>query len=133
MKVALVKGSLSGEGAYNESFGITLPPLGLASLAGASRSSGKHEAFIIDASAKGLDINVTTKMLEELDADVVRVTMNASPHHKFGKNLVGTIKRRMRDTVLVAGDHHATFLYPQILREGFDFAAKTGISFKIEG
>ena len=28
----------------------------------------------------------------------------------------------MRGTVLVAGGHHATFLYPQILREGFDFA-----------
>jgi len=122
---------LSGEGTCNESFGITLPPLGLPSKS--FKIPGKHEAFIIDASARDLNINVTTKMLEELDADVVRVTMNASPHHKFGKNLVGTIKRRMRDTVLVAGDHHATFLYPQILREGFDFAAKTGISFKIEG
>jgi len=112
LKVAFVKCSLSSEGTYNKSFGITLPPLGLTSPPRASRSSGKHEAFIIDASARDLNINVTTKMLEELDADVVRVTMNASPHHKFGKNLAGTIKRRMRDTVLVAGDHHATFLYP---------------------
>jgi len=122
LKVALVKGSLSGEGAYNKSFGITLPPLGLASLAGALRSSGKHEVFIIDASAKGLDADATAKMLEDLDADVVGVTMNASPYHKFGNKLAEAIKRRMRGTVLVAGGHHATFLYPQILREGFDFA-----------
>jgi len=122
LKVALVKGSLSGEGAYNKSFGITLPPLGLASLARALGSSGKHEAFIIDASAKGLDVDATAKMLEELDVDVIGVTMNASPYYKFGKKLADAIKRRMRGTVLVAGDHHATFLYPQILREGFDFA-----------
>ena len=55
-------------------------------------------------------------MLEELDANVVRVTMGVSLHHKFGKNLGGVIKRRIRDTTLFAGDHHATFSYPQILR-----------------
>ena len=42
---------------------------------------------------------------------------NKWKHHKFGKNLAGAIKRRMRDTTLFAGDHHATFPYPQILRE----------------
>ncbi|RLI11015.1 hypothetical protein DRO35_05720, partial [Candidatus Bathyarchaeota archaeon] len=41
LKVAFVKGSLSGGGTCNESFGITLPPLGLASLAGASRLKGR--------------------------------------------------------------------------------------------
>ena len=50
---------------------------------------------------------------------------NKWKHHKFGKNLAGAIKRRMRDTTLFTGDHHATFPYPQILREEFEFAAKT--------
>ena len=57
MKIVLVNGSLRG-GAYNHVFGVSIPPLGLVSLAGAIKSQG-HEAVLLDASAKRLRIKET--------------------------------------------------------------------------
>ena len=59
--------------------------------------------------------------------------MDVSLHHKFGKNLGGAIKRRMRDTTLFAGDHHATFSYPQILREEFNLPQKLEYHSRLKG
>jgi len=59
--------------------------------------------------------------LNEEKAEIVGVTMNSSPCFSFGKRLVEEVKRRRRDVIFVAGGHHATFLYPEILRNGFDY------------
>ena len=58
---------------------------------------------------------------------------NKWKHHKFGKNLAGAIKRRMRDTTLFAGDHHATFPYSQILGEEFDLPQKLEYHSRLKG
>jgi hypothetical protein len=48
MRVALVRGSLCSKDAYKEIFGVSMPPLGLASLAGAITPYG-HKAILVDA------------------------------------------------------------------------------------
>lgn len=121
MRVALARGSLCGKGAYDDAFGVSMPPLGLASLAGAVMSHG-HEVTLVDAASQGLGIEEAAEIIEAWDAQLVAVTMNASPYYEFGARLAKKVKAEREDVVFVAGGHHATFLYPQVLRNGFDYA-----------
>jgi anaerobic magnesium-protoporphyrin IX monomethyl ester cyclase len=119
MRVALVRGSLCGKGAYKEAFGLSVPPLGLASLAGAIHG---HKAILVDGLAQGLGTQEVADIIESWDAQVVAVTMDASPYYEFGADLAKKVKSKNKGVTFVAGGHHATFLYPQVLRNGFDYA-----------
>jgi anaerobic magnesium-protoporphyrin IX monomethyl ester cyclase len=120
MKVALVRGSLRGKNAYKEIFGVSMPPLGLASLAGAIMFNG-HKAILIDGLAEGLGTQEVAEIIESWGAQLVAVTMNASPYYEFAADLTKKVKAKNKDTVFVAGGHHATFVYPQVLKNDFDY------------
>ena len=120
MRVALVRGSLRGKDAYKEIFGVSMPPLGLASLAGAIMLNG-NKAILVDGLAQGLGTQEVAEIIESWGAQVVAVTMSASPYYEFAADLAKKVKARNKDTVLVAGGHHATFVYSQVLRNGFDY------------
>ena len=118
MRVALVRGSLWSKDAYKEIFGVSMPPLGLASLAGAIMLHG-HKAILVDGLAQGLGTQEAAEIIESWGAQVVAVTMNASPYYEFAADLAKKVKAKCKDTVFVAGGQHATFVYPQVLRNNF--------------
>jgi anaerobic magnesium-protoporphyrin IX monomethyl ester cyclase len=120
MRVVLVRGSLCSKDAYKEIFGVSMPPLGLASLAGAITPYG-HKAILVDGLAQGLGTQEVAEIIESWGAQVVAVTMNASPYYEFAADLAKKVKAKNKDTVFVAGGHHATFVYSQVLRNGFDY------------
>lgn len=120
MRVALVRGSSCGKGDYKEMFGVSMPPLGLASLAGAITSYG-HKAILVDALAQGFDAEEVAEVVESWDTQVVAVTVNASPYYEFAADLAKKVKAGNKDIAFVAGGQHATFVYPQVLKNGFDY------------
>jgi anaerobic magnesium-protoporphyrin IX monomethyl ester cyclase len=121
LRIALVRGSLCGRDAYGTYFGVSMPPLGLASLAGAVRSRG-HKVLLIDASSRGSSVDDVAEAVLSYGAQVVGVTMNASPYYDFGVELARKVKAEDENVVFVAGGHHATFLYSEVLRNGFDYS-----------
>jgi anaerobic magnesium-protoporphyrin IX monomethyl ester cyclase len=121
LRIALVRGSLRGKDVYGTYFGVSMPPLGLASLAGAVRSRG-HKVFLIDSSSRGNSVDDVAEAVVASRAQVVGVTMNASPYYDFGVQLAEKVKAAVEDVVFVAGGHHATFLYSEVLRNEFDYS-----------
>ena len=120
MRVALVRGSSSGRDAYKGIFGVSMPPLGLASLASAIMSNG-HKAVLVDALTEGFDVGQVAETTESSGAQMVAVTINASPYFKFAADLVKEVKGENKNVVFVAGGHHATFVCSQVLASGFDY------------
>jgi anaerobic magnesium-protoporphyrin IX monomethyl ester cyclase len=98
-----------------------MPPLGLASLAAALRANG-HQPLLIDASSHRNTVNQVAKAITASHAQLVGVTMNASPYCHFGTQLAKKVKAQNENVIFVAGGHHATFLYHEVLRNGFDYA-----------
>ncbi len=121
MRVALIRGSSLGKGAFREMFGLSMPPLGLASLA-AVMLRDKHDAILIDALSKDLDINRVAEIIDSWKAEVVGVTICASPYYKFATDLAKKVREKNRSTLLIAGGYHATFGYSQLLKNDYDFA-----------
>jgi anaerobic magnesium-protoporphyrin IX monomethyl ester cyclase len=121
LRVALVRGCLCGKDAYGAFFGVSMPPLGLASLAGALRYNG-HRVFLMDALSRGSSVDTVAEAIIASRAQVVGVTMNASPYYEFGVQLAKKVKAEGDDVVFVAGGHHATFLYQEVLRNGFNYS-----------
>jgi anaerobic magnesium-protoporphyrin IX monomethyl ester cyclase len=121
MRVALVRGSLRRRRTYVSVFGAMMPPLGLASLAAVVMSRG-HEVTLVDAESQGLGVEEVAKKIESQYVQLVAVNMCTFTHYEFGAELAKRIKAEREDVVFVAGGIHATFLYPQVLRNGFDYA-----------
>jgi anaerobic magnesium-protoporphyrin IX monomethyl ester cyclase len=101
-------------------FGVTMPPLGLASLAGALIRN-KHEAVLMDALANDLDAKETAEMIALSGAQAAAVTVCASPYYEFAVDLAKHLKTKDSGITLITGGHHATFLFPQMLTNGFDY------------
>jgi anaerobic magnesium-protoporphyrin IX monomethyl ester cyclase len=120
VRVALVRGSSNGKDAYKGVFGVSMPPLGLASLAGAIMPDG-HKVVLVDALTEGFDVERTAEIIESWSAQMVAVTINASPYYKFAADLAKKAKAENKNVVFVAGGHHATFVYSQVLTSGFDY------------
>lgn len=121
MRITLVRGSLCGKDAYGTYFGVSMPPLGLASLAGALRSLGNNVS-LVDASSRGRCVDDVAEAVLASGAQIVGVTMNAAPYYDFGVQLARKVKHETEDVVFVAGGHHATFLYSEVLRNRFDYS-----------
>ncbi|MGC8569605.1 MAG: B12-binding domain-containing radical SAM protein [Nitrososphaeria archaeon] len=121
MKILLVKPyDPYGEGYYN-SFGIRMPPLGLAELAGALRDAG-HEVSIYDRMIhKSAPEEFARKVL---NYDAVGFTTIATSYYPDAVDVVKAIKERDKDLITFAGGHHATFMYPVVLRDGFDYVVR---------
>ncbi|MEM1619135.1 MAG: radical SAM protein [Fervidicoccaceae archaeon] len=115
MRVALVRVN-PGPSKYTSTFGLVPPPLGLASLAGAVRDFA--DVRIVDAEAERLSRSRLVERLEELDPDVIGVTVNASIYHDEAVEVARVAKRL--GAFAIAGGHHATFAYPLLLKSGFD-------------
>ncbi|HMK93820.1 MAG TPA: radical SAM protein [Candidatus Limnocylindrales bacterium] len=120
MRVALIRGSSNGKSAYREIFGVSMPPLGLASLAAAVMPNG-HKTVLVDALAEGFDVDQTAEIIKSWAAQIVAVTINASPYYEFAANLAKKVKAENKNIVFVAGGHHATFVYSQVLASDFDY------------
>jgi len=121
MKVLLVKPfDPYGEGYYN-SFGIRMPPLGLLDLAGGLREAG-HEVSIVDRMIHYDSPEDFAKIA--LSYDAVGFTTIASSYYPDAKDVASAIKRLDKDVITFAGGHHATFMYPLVLNEGFDYIVR---------
>ncbi len=121
VRVALVRGSSCGKGAYKDMFGVTMPPLGLACLAGAVIRN-KHSVLLVDGLAQGLSIEEIVEKVCSWGAQVVAVTITASPYYGFATDLAKRLKAKNNTIFIIAGGHHTTFVYSQVLRNGFDYA-----------
>ncbi|MGC8601409.1 MAG: B12-binding domain-containing radical SAM protein [Thermoprotei archaeon] len=121
MKILLVKPyDPYGEGYYN-SFGIRMPPLGLAELAGGLREAG-HDVRIYDRMIHKSKPEEFAKRLISYDA--VGFTTIATSYYPDAADVVRAIKETDKDVITFAGGHHATFMYPLVLRDGFDYVVR---------
>ena len=121
MKILLVKPfDPYGEGYYN-SFGIRMPPLGLAELAGGLRDAG-HEVAILDRMIYYDPPEEFAK--KAITYDAIGFTTVASSYYPDAKETVAAIKALDKDIITFAGGHHATFMYPIVLRDGFDYVVR---------
>ena len=104
-------------GAYEDTFGVRMPPLSAACLAGVAKEKG-FEAKFFDASSKKGKLDSFFSEIYDYDPDVIGFILNAS---SFSKPSIELAKKlRGLSSVIVAGGHHATFSYSSVLRNGFD-------------
>lgn len=121
MRVLLVKPLDPYDEGYYRSFGIRMPPLGLAELAGALREAG-HEVSIADRMLHPTSPEVFAK--EASRYDMVGITTIASSYYPDAAAIAKAIKKADPHLITVAGGHHATFTYPLVLGDGFDYAVR---------
>ncbi|RLG84307.1 MAG: radical SAM protein [Thermoprotei archaeon] len=117
MRVALVLASKLG-GGYESSFGVRFPPLAAAYLASLAKQAGYSVKFF-DASIHRWGPRKLAKEIVDYDPDIVGFILNASSLHRPSVETAKLVKETS-DSLIVAGGHHATFVYPLLLRDGFD-------------
>lgn len=81
----------------------------------------RHEVLLVDSLAQGLSIEEIAERVCSWNAQVVAVTVGASPYYGFATNLAMRVKTKDNAVSLVAGGHHATFVFSQVLKNGFDY------------
>ncbi|BBD72304.1 B12-binding domain-containing radical SAM protein [Sulfodiicoccus acidiphilus] len=107
--------------AYKKSFGFLPTPLGLLQLAGDVLSVEGTEARVVDMEADGMmTVESVVDEATKWDPDVVGITIHATAAQEVSLSLARRIKEQLKDTVLVAGGHHATFTPTETLKGGFD-------------
>jgi len=116
MKVALIRPFLRS--GYESTYGITVPPLGLISLAGAVRDLSS--VYVIDAEAMKLSPKAVSDIVEHINPDLVGFTTISSTYYNPARSIMRELRGRGVDALYVVGGHHATFTYPLALRDGFD-------------
>lgn len=121
MKTVLIRPSNPTGSVYLTKFGFLPVPIGLLQLAGCLLTLDNSQVKVIDMEAD------STKSIESVvdetlrfDPDIVGLTIHATAAHNTSNIIAKMIKEQKRDTVLVAGGHHATFLPYDLLRDGFD-------------
>ena len=117
MKAALVLANKSG-GAYEDVFGIRIPPLAAAYLASVAKQAS-YDVKFFDASIHRWGPKRLVEEITGYDPDVAGFILNASWLHKPSVEAAKLVKKTT-DALVVAGGHHATFTYPLLLRDGFD-------------
>ncbi len=120
MKALLIRPTNPTGSGYNKSFGFMPTPLGLLQLAGDLRAVGNWDVKVIDMEADFMSIDDVINLTISYDPDIVGITLHATASHNVSVKIANGIKRELKDTILIAGGHHATFLPTQMLNDGFD-------------
>jgi anaerobic magnesium-protoporphyrin IX monomethyl ester cyclase len=120
MKTVLIRPSNPTRSGYLTEWGFLPTPLGLLQLAGCLLTIEGSEVKVVDMEADQMQIDHAVDETLRFNPDMVGITIHASAAHKTAVRIALGIKEQKRDTLLVAGGHHATFLPHEVLREGFD-------------
>ncbi len=123
MKTVLIRPSNPTRSGYLTEWGFLPTPLGLLQLAGCLLALENSEVKVLDMEADQMRAERAIDEALRFSPDMVGITIHASAAHKTAAKIARSIKERKRDTLLVAGGHHATFLPNELLREGFDVVA----------
>jgi len=92
------------------------PPAWVAYLTGYLKSGGYHDVTFIDAMTHDLSEEVVRAKLVELKPDVVGATAITPAIYK-AERILQVAKEVDPRVVTVLGGIHATFMYPQVLKE----------------
>jgi Fe-S oxidoreductase len=121
MKAMFVRPSNPTKSAYMNSFGFLPVPLGLIQLAGNVLTVDGTEARVIDMEADRLStVNSVVDEIVRWNPDLGGITVHATAAHDTSLEIARGVKEQLKDTVLVAGGHHATFVPTEMLDGGFD-------------
>jgi anaerobic magnesium-protoporphyrin IX monomethyl ester cyclase len=123
MKVVLVRPSNPTGSGYLTEWGFLPTPLGLLQLAGCLLTMKNTKVKVVDMEADQMQVNRAVDEALHFNPDMVGVTIHASAAHSTSTRIAQSIKEQKKDTLLIAGGHHATFLPYELLREGFDVVA----------
>jgi anaerobic magnesium-protoporphyrin IX monomethyl ester cyclase len=122
MRAVLIRPSNPTGSGYLTEWGFLPTPLGLLQLAGCLLTMDNSEVEVIDMEADHMETEHAIDETLRFNPDMVGITIHASSAHKTSAKIAQGIKEQ-KDTLLVAGGHHATFLPNELLREGFDVVA----------
>jgi anaerobic magnesium-protoporphyrin IX monomethyl ester cyclase len=120
MKAVLIRPSNPTGSGYLTEWGFLPTPLGLLQLAGCLQTLNDSEVKVVDMEADQMQVDRAVDEALDFNSDMVGVTIHASAAHKTSTRIAQGIKEQEKDTLLIAGGHHATFLPNELLREGFD-------------
>jgi anaerobic magnesium-protoporphyrin IX monomethyl ester cyclase len=123
MKTVLIRPSNPTRSGYLTEWGFLPTPLGVLQLAGSLLTLENSEVKVIDMEADRIQTDHAVDEALRFNPDMVGITIHASAAHKTATKIAQNIKEQKKDTLLVAGGHHATFLPNELLREGFDVVA----------
>ncbi len=120
MRALLIRPTNPTGSGYNKSFGFMPIPLGLIQLAGDLRATGNWDIKIVDMEAEEMSVEDVVELAKTFDPQIVGITLHATASHNIAARIAKLIKEEIKDTLLIAGGHHATFLPTIMLRDGFD-------------
>ncbi|TRM86553.1 B12-binding domain-containing radical SAM protein, partial [Sulfolobus sp. E3] len=120
MKALLIRPTNPTGSGYNKSFGFMPTPLGLLQLAGDLRATGNWDVKVIDMEADLTSVDDVVNLAISYDPDIIGITLHATASHNVSVKIANGIKKELKDVILIAGGHHATFLPTQMLKDGFD-------------
>jgi len=123
MKTVLIRPSNPTGSGYLTEWGFLSTPLGLLQLAGCLLTMDDSEVKVIDMEADQMQVDRAVDEALDFNPDMVGVTIHASAAHRTSTRIAQSIKEQKKDTLLIAGGHHATFLPTELLRGGFDVVA----------
>ncbi|MGC8674963.1 B12-binding domain-containing radical SAM protein [Fervidicoccus sp.] len=118
MRVALIA-SHRKAGAYEQTFGISMPPLSAAYLASVAKERG-YDAKFFDAFALNANEEKLAELISAYDPDIAAFLINASTYANPSIKIAKKLKEAGNVKYVVAGGHHATFTYSLLLKNGFD-------------
>jgi anaerobic magnesium-protoporphyrin IX monomethyl ester cyclase len=123
MKTVLIRPSNPTRSGYLTEWGFLPTPLGLLQLAGCLLTFENSEVKVVDMEADQMQADRAVDEALRFNPDMVGITIHASAAHETSIKIAQGVKAQKKETLLVAGGHHATFLPDELLRGGFDVVA----------